>query len=59
MIYSDIQKLIDYSINNNLIEKADELVVRNQLMNALRVYDRALLVDEIARRALPAPPFSL
>ena len=39
MIYLDIQKLIDYSINNNLIEKADELVIRNQLMDALRVYD--------------------
>lgn len=39
MIYANIQKLINYSIDNNLIEKVDELVVRNQLMNALRVYD--------------------
>lgn len=39
MIYADIQRLIDYSLKNRLIEKADELVIRNQLMDALRVYD--------------------
>lgn len=39
MIYANIQKLINYSIDNNLIEKVDELVIRNQLMNALRVFD--------------------
>ena len=39
MICAYIQKLIDYSIKNELITKDDELVVRNQLMDALRVYD--------------------
>ena len=39
MICSDIQRLIDYSINTGLITKDDELVIRNQLMDALRVYD--------------------
>lgn len=39
MIYASIQKLIDYSIKNDLIEKVDELVIRNQLMDALHVYD--------------------
>ncbi|MBQ7654429.1 MAG: UDP-glucose--hexose-1-phosphate uridylyltransferase, partial [Clostridia bacterium] len=34
-----IQKLIDYSINNKLIDKADEIVIRNMLMDALDVYD--------------------
>lgn len=37
MICSAIQKLIYYSINNNLITKDDELVIRNQLMDALCV----------------------
>lgn len=39
MIYADIQRLIDYSIKNDLITKDDELVVRNMLMDALHVYD--------------------
>ena len=39
MICTDIQRLIDYSINNKLITKDDELVVRNMLMDALCVYD--------------------
>lgn len=39
MIYADIQRLIDYSIKNKLIEKADEIVIRNMLMDALGVYD--------------------
>ena len=39
MIYADIQQLIDYSIQNHLIEPVDALVIRNQLMNALHVYD--------------------
>ena len=39
MICADIQKLIDYSIKNNLITEDDELVVRNMLMDALRVDD--------------------
>lgn len=37
MICADIQKLIDYSIKNNLIAKVDELVVRNRLMDTLNV----------------------
>ncbi len=37
MICTDIQRLINYSIDNNLITKDDELVVRNMLMDALRV----------------------
>lgn len=37
MICATIQKLIDYSIRNNLITKDDELVVRNMLMDALCV----------------------
>ncbi len=39
MIYANIRNLIDYSINNHLIDKTDELVIRNQLMDALHVYD--------------------
>ena len=39
MICEKIQMLIDYSIKNKLIEPCDELVIRNQLMDALRVYD--------------------
>ena len=40
MIYASIQKLIDYAIKNDLIEKVDELVIRNQLMDALHEYHR-------------------
>lgn len=39
VIYEDIQRLVDYSIKNKLIEPCDELVIRNQLMDALGVYD--------------------
>lgn len=39
MIYTDIQRLIDYAVKNHLIEKEDELVVRNRLMDALGVSD--------------------
>lgn len=39
MIYADIQRLIEYSVKNGLIERDDELVVRNMLMDALHVYD--------------------
>ena len=39
MICSDIQRLIDYSVRYHLIEKADEIVIRNMLMDTLHVYD--------------------
>ena len=39
MIYADIQKLINYSITEKLIEKEDEIVIRNRLMDTLRVFD--------------------
>ncbi|MBQ6413994.1 MAG: hypothetical protein IJI19_11025, partial [Ruminococcus sp.] len=39
MICSDIQRLIDYSIHNGLMTKDDVLVVRNQFMDTLHVYD--------------------
>lgn len=39
MIYADIQRLIDYSIKNDLIDNVDEIVIRNMLMDALCVYD--------------------
>lgn len=39
MICNEIQKLINYSIKSRLIEKEDEYVIRNQLMDALCVYD--------------------
>lgn len=39
MICADIQRLILYSIQNHLITKDDELVVRNLLMDALHVAD--------------------
>ena len=38
MICSDIQRLINYSIQNELIDKEDEIVIRNQLMAVLHVY---------------------
>ena len=41
MICADIQKLIDYSIKNDLITKDDELVIRNMLMDALCVSEWA------------------
>ncbi|MBQ7007472.1 MAG: galactose-1-phosphate uridylyltransferase, partial [Oscillospiraceae bacterium] len=39
MIYSAVQKLIDYSIKNELITNDDVYVVRNQLMDALKLSD--------------------
>ena len=39
MIYSAIQRLINYSIQNQLIAPEDEIVIRNMLMDALCVYD--------------------
>ena len=39
MICENIQKLINYSIKNDLIDKTDEIVIRNMLMDALHVYD--------------------
>ena len=39
MICEHIQRLINYSIKNGLIDKADEIVIRNMLMDALHVYD--------------------
>ena len=39
MICEHIQRLINYSIKNDLIDKADEIVIRNMLMDAMRVYD--------------------
>ncbi len=36
MICSDIQALINYAVKNQLIEKEDEIVIRNQLLDALR-----------------------
>ena len=39
MICANIRNLIDYSINNGLITKDDELVIRNMLMDALHVAD--------------------
>lgn len=55
MIYANIQKLINYAIENHLAEKEDELVIRNRLMDALSVYewkeepvcDKLLSIDEI------------
>lgn len=38
-ICTAIQQLIDYSVNSDLITRDDELVVRNMLMDALRVSD--------------------
>ena len=39
MICADIQKLINYSVRNGLIDAEDEIVIRNMLMDALHVYD--------------------
>lgn len=57
MICSDIQRLIDYAVRHHLIEKADEIVIRNMLMDTLRVYDwvdepvsdDGLSIDEILK----------
>ena len=37
MIYGSLQKLINYGIKTNLIENCDIYVVRNQLMEALKM----------------------
>ena len=58
MIYADVQRLIRYAVGNRLIEKEDELVVRNLLIDALGIRDwidepddgRDLSVDEILKR---------
>ena len=39
MIYQSLQALIDYAIDKKLIERVDVYVVRNRLMNALRLTD--------------------
>lgn len=39
MIYKSLQKLIDYGIENQLISSSDVYVIRNQLMEALRLTD--------------------
>lgn len=39
MIYDAIQRLINYGITQNLITKADQFVVQNQLMEALQLTD--------------------
>ncbi len=57
MVCSDIQRLIDYAVGCELIDKADEIVVRNMLMDALHVYDwtdepcdgEKLFIDEILK----------
>ncbi|MBR1532961.1 MAG: UDP-glucose--hexose-1-phosphate uridylyltransferase [Ruminococcus sp.] len=52
MICADIQRLIDYSITEKLIEKEDAIVVRNMLMDALSVSDwEEPSADEITRKA--------
>ncbi len=38
-IYSYVQELIDYSVKCGLIESCDEYVVRNSVMNALKLAD--------------------
>ena len=39
MICENVQKLIDYALANSLIPRDDEYVVRNQLMEALKLTD--------------------
>ena len=39
MICNSLQTLINYAIDKNIIEKADVYVVRNRLMNALKLTD--------------------
>lgn len=39
MICENVQKLIDYALANSLITRDDEYVVRNQLMEALKLTD--------------------
>jgi len=39
VIYSALQKLIDYSIKKNLIESVDEIVIPNQLIEVLGLSD--------------------
>ena len=39
MIYAHIQQLIEYAIQNQLMTREDEIVIRNQLMDVLHVYD--------------------
>ena len=53
MICADIQRLIRYSIQNDLITKDDELVVRNRLMDALHVVDWTESSDAVVQSDLP------
>lgn len=46
MICEAVQKLIDYGVNNSLITRADEFVVRNELMELLRLTDWSDCTDE-------------
>ncbi len=39
MIYESVQKLIDYALQNNLITTYDVFVVRNQIIDALKLTD--------------------
>ena len=39
MIYSAVQRLIDYAVRNDLISDDDVYVIRNQLMEALKLTD--------------------
>ena len=39
MIYSAVQRLIDYAVRNDLISDDDIYVIRNQLMEALKLTD--------------------
>ena len=55
MICAALQRLIDYAIRNNLIEKDDELVVRNMLMDALCVYDWTKASPDTAQDGFPSP----
>lgn len=51
MICADIQRLIDYSIAEKLIEKEDAIVVRNMLMDTVHVCDwEEPSADEITRK---------
>jgi UDPglucose--hexose-1-phosphate uridylyltransferase len=58
VVCTDIQRLINYSIKNSLIESVDEIVVRNQLMEVLDVTDwqepeiveDTLSIDEILEK---------
>lgn len=52
MICNAVQKLIGYAVVNELIEKCDEYVVRNQLMEALALTDWAENDAEYAQESV-------